>query len=307
MVSLEGRARVVDADQLEKERAIGLAIGMDMAMFVAFMSVSLVGGSFTLLAESIRGGLVLLLEIFSFFVLRRVHRGTLRNLDYGTGKLEQVANLVVGASMLLGATWIVIGAVRILVGQSDLGTPIGLAIAAIAGAVNAWVNLIAWDATRRAAATGDSLIMEVQLRLRRTKLFASLVILTGLTVAALSTDHLIVAWADGLGSLFVAVYLVWSTRAMLRGVLADLLDRAADRPTIEPVERALARHADDFARTRSVRSRRSGHRTFVEIALELDPSLTLGEVARRVDALEASIRAEARNVEVVIVTEPKAP
>ena len=118
------------------------------------------------MADSIRAGLGTLLECFSFVVLRRIHRGTLVDLDYGTGKLEQVANLVIGASMLGGAVWIVVGALSILSGDRELGTPIGLAFAAIAGMVNVYENLLALDGMRRAAAQGDSLLMEAQVVLR---------------------------------------------------------------------------------------------------------------------------------------------
>ena len=268
-------AIAITADQRRRERAVALAIAMDLSMFFSFLTVSIVGGSFTLLAESIRGGLGIALECFSYVVLRRIHRGALVDLDYGTGKLEQVANLVISASMLLGALWIGAGALRILTGDRELGTPIGLAAAAIAGMVNLYVNLVAWDGMRRVAAAGDSLILQAQLTLRWTKLFASLVIAIGLTVAALSTDDVIVAWADGLGSLFVGGYLVKSALAVLRGALPDLLDRSADRTTRLAVERGLARHAGDYVRLQRVRSRRSGHTAFVEIALELDAGLSL--------------------------------
>ena len=90
-------------DQRAKERSVASAIVMDVAIVATFVTVGVVGGSFTLLADSIRAGLGVVLECFSYVVLRRIHRGVLVDLDYGTGKLEQVANLVIGASMLFGA------------------------------------------------------------------------------------------------------------------------------------------------------------------------------------------------------------
>ncbi len=289
------------SDQRAKERSVAIAIGMDVAMFVSFMTVSVVGGSFTLMAESIRGGLGILLECFSYVVLRRIHRGVLVDLDYGTGKLEQVANLVIGASMLFGATWIVVGALRILSGDREVGTPIGLAFAAIAGMVNIYVNLLAWDGMRRAAAQGDSLIMQAQLLLRRTKLFASLVIGIGLTVAAFSTDDLIVTWADALGSLFVAGYMTVNAFTVLRTTLPDLLDRSAGIEIQQAVDRGLARHAEAYAQLHRVRSRRAGRTAFVEISLGFDPRLSMAEVDRRVEALKTTMRAEIDNVEISIL------
>lgn len=288
-------------DQRAKERSVASAIVMDVAIVATFVTVGVVGGSFTLLADSIRAGLGVVLECFSYVVLRRIHRGVLVDLDYGTGKLEQVANLVIGASMLFGAMWIVVGALRILSGDREVGTPIGLAFAAIAGMVNVYVNLLALDGMRRAAAQGDSVLMQAQLLLRRTKLFASVVIVIGLTVAAFSTDDRIVAWADALGSAFVAVYSTTIAFKVLYTALPDLLDRSAGTEIQQAVGRSLARHADAYAHLHRVRSRRAGHTAFVEITLGFDPGLSMAEVDRRIEALKTTMREEVDDVEISIL------
>jgi Predicted Co/Zn/Cd cation transporters len=88
--------------------------------------------------------------------------GTLRDLEYGTGKLEQIANLVIGLGMLGGSFWIFYKAVGIIAGSEELGTPFGLALAAIVGAVNLAINVVAWDGMRRAAEAESSLVMLAQ-------------------------------------------------------------------------------------------------------------------------------------------------
>jgi divalent metal cation (Fe/Co/Zn/Cd) transporter len=295
------------ADQRERESAVALGIVLDAGIVAVMTTVSLAGGSFTLLAESIRGGLGCLLECFSYSVLRRIHRGTLSELDYGTGKLEQVANLTIGASMLAAALWIAIGALRILSGDRDVGSPLGLALAAMAGMVNLYINVVAWDGVRRMATGGDSLIMDAQVLLRWTKLVASLVIGVDLTVAALAHDDVVVAWADALGATFVSGYIAVNALAVLRQCLPDLLDRSAGAPVRLAVERALALHAGSYARLLRVRTRRSGRTAFVEIALAFDAGLELAEVGRRTAALEASVRETIAGVEVSVLASANAP
>ena len=292
---------VLTADQRAKERAIASAILMDIVIVASFITIAVAGGSFTLLADSIRAGLGLLLECFGFVVLRRIHRRVLADMDYGTGKLEQVSNLVVAVSMLAGAAWIGVGALSILSGDRELGSPIGLAFAAIAGMVNVFVNFIALDAMRRAAAGGDSLIMQAQLLLRRTKLIASVVVAVGLTVAARSTDDMVVAWADALGAGFVAVYSALIALQVLRTAVPDLLDRSAGIDVRDAVDRGLARHRNVYTQVHRVRSRRSGHTAFVEIALGFDPGLTMAEVDRRIQALATTMREEVGEAEISIV------
>lgn len=294
----------ITADQRAKEHSILFAIAMDTALVVALFLAGVAGGSLTMMAEALRATLGYLTECFTFLVLRRIHRGVLVDMEYGSGKLEQVANCMIGASMLMAAGWIGFGVLKILRGERALGTPAGLAFAAMVGMVNLYVNLLAWDAVRRAAAagTGSWLIMDAQVALRKVKLISSAVVIVSLTVAALSTDDVIVAWADGLGSLFVATYLVIQAASTLRSAVPDLLDRSAGKDVQQVVNRALAAHSGDYARLHRFRSRRSGRTTFIEIALGFDLTLTMAEVHDRVEAMKATIGRELDGAEISIVT-----
>ena len=276
-------------------------IVMDLVMVAAIVLSGVVGGSLTMLAEGARTTLGYALECFTLLVLRRIHRGVLADLEYGAGKVERIASVFIAAGMLLAAIWIGFNAYGVWSGTRTLGTPIGLAGAAIVGMVNLYVNLLAWDSVRRSLTADASLIMEAQLRVRWVKLFCSFVVSFGLTVSALSTDDVVVAWADSLGSLFVASYMVLNAVEVLRTSLPDLLDRSAGATVTEVVGRALAGARADYEQVTRLRTRRSGRTTFVEIELAFDPALSMAEVARRVGALGAAIKAELPQAEVSVV------
>ncbi|HUR19720.1 MAG TPA: cation transporter [Vicinamibacterales bacterium] len=292
---------VLTNEQKGREQSFLVAIVLDIAIVVAMVIVAIVGGSFTLLAETLRCILGLLPEWFAFGVLRRIHRGVLVDLDYGTGKLEQVASLAIGAAMLLASAWIVAGSLKILSGERELGTPMGLAAAAVVGMINLYLNVVAWDGVRRLPGVRDSTIMNAQLTLRWTKLLASIIISVDLTIAALSTDPVIVAVADAVGSLLVACYMALIAIQALRGSLPDLLDFSAGQSIKDAVDRSLALHAADYSQLQRVRTRRSSHTAFVEIALKFEPGLSMAEVDRRVAALKATMRQEVGEAEVSVL------
>ena len=289
------------ADQRAREHSVLIGIVMDVAMVSAMIAVSLVGGSLTLLAESIRATLGLLPECFTYGLLRRIHRGRLRDLDYGTGKLEQVANVGLGLSMMIAAAWIVAGGVAILKGERALGTPFALACSAVAGIANLCINVVAWDGVRRLPGVRESTLMQAQVTLRWTKLVASLIIGVDLTLAALFTDPVIVAAADATGSFIVAGYMTLTAFQALRRSLPELLDFSAGRSSVMAVERVLARHANDYLRLLRVRTRRASHSIVVELALEFDAALSMAEVGRRTAALKATMREELPDAEVLIL------
>ena len=291
----------ITPEQQAEESSVQFGLVADSGVLVVLLLSGILGGSLTILAEAIRGSLMGLTEIFSLVVMRRIHRGQLADLEFGTGKLEQVANTVIGAAMLGGAVWIAIRALTVLVGERAVGAPFGLAMAAIAGALNAYCNLLAWVRMRRALRAESSLVMVGQLRARTVKLASSLFVLATMTLAALAMDEEVAAWADVIGSLFVAAFIAANALDMLASGLADLLDRSAGRAVRDAIDRALARHAGDFGQVARVRSRRSGRVVFIELALRFDPGLSIAEVNRRIDALKQSLGREIEHSEISVL------
>jgi divalent metal cation (Fe/Co/Zn/Cd) transporter len=292
--------RLMTPQQAAEEQSILFAVAMDAAIGVVFVATGILGGSLTLIAETIRLWLMLGIEIFALVIMRRIHRGTLTGLDFGTGKLEQLANVLIGFGMLGGALWVGLGVVEIVVGRSEVGTPLGLALAAIFGSVNTLINVVAWDGMRRTLAGGPSLLMLGQLQSRLVKLVSSLFVQLTMTVAAVATDDMVVIWADAIGSLFVAVIMFVNAFQMLRASLPDILDQSAGEDVRTAVQRVLASHAGTGSEVKRVRSRRSGKLVFVEVAMGFDGAASIAEIDRRIEAIKSAIRRDMENVEISI-------
>jgi divalent metal cation (Fe/Co/Zn/Cd) transporter len=290
----------LDATARAHERSMAFAVLLDCSIGVLALLVALVSGSLTLAAETIRGWLLNTVEIYAFIVMRRIHRGRFAAFEFGAGKLEQMCNVAIAVSMLGGAAWIIWRAAGLLL-VPVAEPPLGMALAAAVGAINSFINFIAWDEVRRAAGRGRSTIMKAELQARVAKLISSGIVQLSMTVAALAADPVIGAWADGLGALFVSGYIVVSAAGMLRAGLPDLLDRSVDEATQIAVLRALAHHFEDYDQLGRVRSRRSGHAVIVEIGLAFDRALQVGEVDRRLAAIRASIEAEVEGADVALL------
>ncbi len=262
--------RVPIPDERRKERAIIVASVADAAIISIWILVGIMGGSLTILAEAVRGTLMLWAEIVGLWVIRRVHRNNFGNFEFGTAKIEHACNTSIAIIMFMGALWIANGAVESLVTGYTEATPLGLALAAVAGMANLWVNVAAFVALFGAGQQGDSVILEGQIRSRLVKLFSSVVVQVALTVATLSTDPVIAAWADGLGAVFVAGIMALTSIYMLRDAIPQILDHrgpVADRDIAREVAEELAPPGVEVA---GLRSRGSGAGRFVEIAVICD-------------------------------------
>ena len=296
----------VTPDERTSERSLMLAISLDITMGVSFTSLGLLGGSLTIIAEAIRGVLGILLECFSLHVMRRIHRGSLADMEFGTGKLEQVANTAIGISMVAGAMWVTAKAFGLASGEGTVGTPFGLALGAMIGAVNIYINAMAWNAARLAARRDGSLLMATQVQSRLVKVLCSLFVGLALTVAALSMDEFVAVAADVIGSIFVAVYTFINGVKILRGSVPDLIDRSAGKEVETAILQVLDAHSGDYLALNGFRSRRSGHLTFIEISLGFDSRLPLSELDRRASALKAALSKLIANAEISILMSPRA-
>jgi len=291
---------IVGPAELSKERSILTAVIADASIIVAMLLAGLAGGSLTIIAETVRAGLMLLIEIFSFLIMRKVHRATLFDLDFGTGKLERIANLAIAASMLIGAVWIAHSAWGVIEGHRALGSPLGLTVAAMIAAVNTWINVVTFDSMRRAARVGKSVIMQAQLQARLVKLCSSLFVQVTMTIAAVTTDGTVAVWAEATGALFVAGFLLLNAFSMFRSGLPDILDRSVGDEVQVAINRALATHFDDYALLRRVRTRRSGASVFVELVLAYERTMPMADVAHRADAMKRTLQADIDGADVTI-------
>ena len=287
--------------QRARERSIQVALVLDAAMIAAYSLAAILAGSVTMIAELVRGMLMTTIEVFALLVMRRIHRGRIAILEFGSHKLEQLVNLLIAGGMLAGAGWVLFDVVKLVSGAGAPGSPAGFAFSAIATAVNLYVNVLALDGMRRAARGGGSLIMQGQLQARLVKVVSSAFVQLTLTVAALSTDATVIVCADAIGALFVCGFIVHSAFGMLRAGLPDLIDQSVTEEFQAAINRMLAKHFDDYARLDQVRTRRSGATFYAEVALAFESTLTIGEVNVRIDAMKASLRAEIGEADVSIL------
>ena len=287
--------------QLARESSLRFAMTLDALLMAVVLGVGLIGGSLTIVAECIRGTLMLGTEIFALVAMARIHRGQLTELEFGHGKLEQIANLAIAAGMIFGASWICWGAFGLVFGARPPGSPAGLAAAAMFISLNTLLNFVAWLAVLQATPPGSPLIMEAQLRSRSVKFLSSCVVLVLLTVAALCLDPVIATWCDVLGALFVAGFIVVTALDMTRGGLPDLLDQCAHEAVQHDINRVLVQHFDDYDQLGRVRTRRSGKTIFIEVGLTFDPGLTVREVDRRIATMQATFAREIAESDVSIL------
>ncbi|MEP9353377.1 cation transporter [Xanthobacter sp. KR7-65] len=297
--------RVPSATDLQKERAILFAILLDFSVFVPYVITVSHIGSIAMMAEMLRGGLLLVVEGAALLALRSVHRGRTYFYDFGIGKLERMLSAGVGALLLLAAVFIL---VRVM--QADEPAPLPPVWVAIAiGLVvyNLFTNVAPLLPLWRATRAGTSIIVLSQFRARIAKAVASVTVVVCVALDVLLPGTQVALLADDIGGLVGAAFMVVIGGGMISEALPDLLDRALGEPLQLKVNAALAAHFDRYEQLIGVRTRKSGSVAHVEITVGFAPERTIADVSAVTGALRSALQSSIPDADVVVIAAPYVP
>jgi len=163
----------------------------------------LAGRSSTQIADFIRRSAELLAIIMSFLVYKITAKGGACD-EIRKAKLERISNAFVGAMMCIGGSFMIF--LALMNEASDKGNVIpGLAIA-VMGVI---ANTIFWRKYTRLNKEQPNAILAVQARLYRAKSLVDSCVTIALLSVAIAPASQISVWLDFIGSIIVAVYLIF--------------------------------------------------------------------------------------------------
>jgi divalent metal cation (Fe/Co/Zn/Cd) transporter len=291
--SLPARLLLDDAAR-RRERSILVACLLDCSILVPYAVVGLLANSLTMVAETMRGVLMVALELVLLAVLRRIHRGRTTEYDYGVGKLEQFANLAIGVTTGACGIWLLFSAVTRWWSPPEQAG-LGLVFAAMLSVANLGLNAAALRGLWLAGKDGTSAIMTVQIRGRVVKLISSALVAVAIGVNAASevmgdAPPWLSPLAEALGTGFVGLVMVQLAVSLWRESVPHLLDRSLDEARQASINRALAGHFTEYDALLGVKSRIAGKQAQVDIALGFTPERQIGDIQRVADAIAADLR-----------------
>lgn len=161
------------------------------------------GRSSTQIADFVRRSSELLAIIVAFFI----YKITTKDGSYypaRKARMERLSNIFVGAMMCIGGSFMI--ALTLMSEHAEKGNVIpGLSIA-IMGVI---ANTIFWRKYTRLNKSEPNAILAVQARLYRAKSLVDGCVTIALLSVAILPGSPVSAWLDSIGSVIVALYLIW--------------------------------------------------------------------------------------------------
>jgi divalent metal cation (Fe/Co/Zn/Cd) transporter len=162
--------------------------------------------STTQLADFLRRSVELVAIFVSWWVFRQMHRNKAMG-EVHQARLERAAGLsAAGAMVLSGVILLVVALSRWSVFEPGGNVTLGLTIAVLGLLTNSWF----WRRYAKLTQEQYSAVISAQQQLYRAKASVDLCVVAALAAVAIAPAHPATRFVDLLGSIIVAVYLLWS-------------------------------------------------------------------------------------------------
>ncbi len=224
--------------------------------------------------------------------------------DYGHGKYESLACLLVGLALLGAAIGIIVsGAQKFALWHSGGTLEMPGKIALWAALVSILVKELVYRYTVRKGRTLESPALTANAWHHRSDALSSIGAAVGIGGALLLGDRWIVL--DPLASIVVGAMLVKVSWDLVAGSFGELTDQSLPKETEDQIEEVI--HSfPDVSGAHNLRTRRIGKRIAIEVHARMDGSLSLDEVHDRASEIEDKLHERfGEDAIVTIHMEPK--
>lgn len=256
-----------------------------------------VTGSVALYSDALETIVNVVAALAALVALRVSNRPADADHPYGHQKAEYFSAVLEGM-MVLGAAGAILHAVY---GAFANPTPpdapaLGMAINGLAALLNgAWAAYLirsgrAWRSPA-ILASGRHVLTDV---------WTSAGVLVGFALVPL-TGWL---WLDPALAAIVAVNIVWTGLGMVQDSVDALMDKAVAPETLGGIRKAISSNATGAIEAHDLRTRTSGHMTFVEFHLVVPARMAVEDAHEICDRLEDAIRDEVGDAVITIHVEP---
>jgi cation diffusion facilitator family transporter len=288
----------VAADTGRKTRAAALSIASNALLIALKLVAGVITGSIAIITEAVHSSIDLLASVIAFVSVRKAGEPADEDHPYGHDKIENLAAVIEGLLILVGAGVIVFESVRRLADPPAVES-LGIGIAVIGFSMVANVAVSAY-LYRQARAT-DSPALEGDAAHLRTDALTSAGVLAGLVLVEV-TD---VEWIDPLTALMVAVVIVIAGLRILMRSSRVLVDEVLPEDELAAVRAAVEGcDAPEIAGYHKLRARRAGSRRYVDLHVQFRAGTTLDRAHAVSHELQAEISRRLDRVDVLIHLEP---
>ncbi len=252
---------------IRKVTLVGAVV--DLVLGVAKIIVGITASSQALIADGIHSLSDLATDFLVLFAAKHAHRQADDEHPYGHGRIETVATVVLGVSLVAVAIGISYDAVRRLMAPELLLHPGWMAL--LVAMISVLSKELIYQYTARAARRLRSKMLHANAWHSRSDAISSIIVVIGVVATMLGYPSF-----DALAAVAVALMVAKIGWDLLWQSLQELIDTALDPERVEVI-REIIMAVDGVRTCHMLRTRHSGSDVLVDVHILVDPALSVSE------------------------------
>jgi len=276
---------------IRKVTLVGAVV--DLLLSIVKIFIGLTAASQALVADGIHSLSDLATDFLVLFAAKHAQRKADDEHPYGHGRIETVATVVLGVSLVLVAIGICYDAVLRLMEPERLLHPGWMAL--LVAIISVISKEVIYQYTARAARRLRSNMLHANAWHSRTDAISSVIVVVGLLATMAGYPRF-----DALAAVAVALMIAKIGWDLLWKALQELIDTALDPEMVEQIRNTIM--AVDGVRTcHMLRTRHSGSDALVDVHILVEPGLSVSEGHQIGEAVRARLMAGVEEVSDVTV------
>jgi len=276
-------------------RATLIGMVVNTVLAAGKLAAGILGHPHALVADAVES----LADIFSSIVVWRAMVVAEEPADedhpYGHGKAEPIASAIVSTMLLLAAGGIAASSVREIL-QPERPSPRGFTLfilLAVAG-----IKELLFRFVHKEGQSVQSTAVQTDAWHHRSDAITSLAAAVGISVSLLGGPGY--ASADDVAAVVAAAIIAWNGWRLLHPALNELMDAAPSKEIVDKIRRA-ASSITGVQRVEKCIVRKTGHRYFVDMHVEVDPAMSVQQGHAIAHAVKEKVQRELPAVKDVLV------
>lgn len=278
-----------------KATVVSIATATALAIVKSIIGISI--GSLAIIASAADSILDIASSSVNFYAIRKSEEPPDENHPFGHSKFESLATFLQSIFIMLSGIYILYKAYEKVTSDipiTNLNAGIGIMLLSIIATftLSKFLKRVA-DSERSQVLKADALHYEIDL-LTNGGVLISLVVIK-------FTNFIII---DAIVSVLISFYIIFEALKLSFEVSKDLLDAELPEEDLLQIQKIINNLNDSHIDYHNLRTRRAGSKKFVDMHLTLCRNLPLIEAHDISDQIEAAIKSEINDIDVIIHLDP---
>lgn len=267
--------------RLEKKATV-VSTSVAALLVIIKMTVGVLSGSIAVLASAIDSFLDLIVSLFNFFALNTSEKAPDENFNFGRGKVEPLAAVIVGTVISLSALFILYEALIKIFHPREMTYMIE----------SIWVMIVSIIITamlvmflNHVAKKTNNMVIKADALHYKTDLFSNGAVLIALGLIYYTGEQLI----DSILGVGIAIYMIYSAMPIIKEGILMLLDAALPEEEIQKIENIL-KNESGITDYHFLQTRESGSHIFISVHAVFNISISLYDAHLISDKLEDAMK-----------------